>query len=114
MSAAACTRLMHYLMDSYFGVWLYGVPDPFLKPTEEEWDYYLQWPTPWFFMWRITPLLSALGFWRGHPSMIYLAWSWSWRFWDPLEFDGKMLTKEQRRMRIRRAFRRLLTGRELL
>ena len=115
MSAKACTHLVHYLLDSYFEVWLYGVPDPLLlHPDRVEWAYYMQWPRPWFFMGRIMPLLSALGFWRGHPANIYLAWSWSWRFWDPIDFDGEILTKEQRRLRLRRALRRFLTGRDLI
>ena len=114
MTAAALTRLTHYVLDSYHEVWLHGVPNFADDPSGEEWAYYVQWPRPWFFMGRILPLLSALGFWRGHPSMIYLAWSWSWRFWDPIEVDGEILTREQRRLRLRRALRRALTGTDLV
>ncbi len=115
MRATTCTQLMHYVLNSYFEVWLYGVPDLLLlNPDQVEWAYYMQWPRPWFFMGRIMPLLRVLGFWRGHPAEVYLAWSWYWRFWDPIAFDGEIIPKEERRLAVRRAIRWLFAGRERL
>lgn len=114
MTAAALTRLIHYVLDSYHEVWLHGCPNTFLFHLEElDGGYYAQWPQLPQFMPRIMRLLSALGFWRGHPAEVERCWRWCWRFWDPFEFDGFAFTTAERRLHLRHALRFFFTGRFL-
>ena len=108
------TRLIHYVLESYYEVWLHGTPNLFLFDLEElDGGYHAQWPQLPNFMPRIMRLLSALGFWRGHPAEVHQAWSWTWRFWEPIEWVGGRFTRERRKEQLRRALVFFFTGRLL-
>ena len=110
------TRFVHYVLGSYFEVWLHGVPKPWRDRNVEEMRYWLQWPLAPQLIRALLPrmvrFLRAAGFWRGWDEEVYQAWRWSWRFWEPIETWAGTLGKTDRRRYLRMAAIDLLTGRE--